>query len=97
MNDPTPETYTKIFQTICEQKQVKFDPSAMDYLFRNVYQKHRINLRSCHPRDLVDHILSIAKFNDVAPSLDKSLLDRACHTYFFVEEEGSGGSAEGDF
>lgn len=86
VSDPTPETYTKIFQTICEQKQVKFDPSAMEYLFRNVYQKHRINLRSCHPRDLIDHILSISKFNGVPPTLDRALLDRAAKTYFFLSE-----------
>jgi len=86
VNDPTPETYAKIFQTICEQKQMQFDPSAMDYLFRNVYQKHRLNLRSCHPRDLIDHILSIAKFNGVPPTLDRALLDRAAHTYFFLGE-----------
>jgi hypothetical protein len=58
----------------------------MNYLFRNVYQKHRINLRSCHPRDLVDHILSIAKFNGVPPTLDRSLLDRASRTYFFLSD-----------
>ncbi len=86
VSDPTPDTYAKIFQTICEQKQVKFDARAMEYLFRNVYQKHRINLRSCHPRDLIDHILSIAKFNGVPPTLDRALLDRAAKTYFFLSE-----------
>ncbi|MDT7043173.1 hypothetical protein [Candidatus Nitronereus thalassa] len=86
VSDPTPDTYAKIFQTICEQRQVKFDPGAMEYLFRNVYQKHRINLRSCHPRDLIDHILSIAKYNGVPPTLDRTLLDRAARTYFFLGE-----------
>jgi len=86
VSDPTPETYVNIFQTICEHKNVKFDPKAMDYLFRNVYQKHRINLRSCHPRDLVDHILSIAKFNGVPATLDRTLLDRATRTYFFLSD-----------
>lgn len=86
VSDPTPETYTKIFETVCEQKQVKFNPNAMEYLFRNVYQKHRINLRSCHPRDLVDHILSIAKYNGVTPTLERELLDRAARTYFFLTE-----------
>ncbi len=86
VSDPTPETYAKIFQTICEQKHVPFDPNAMDYLFRNVYQKHRINLRSCHPRDLIDHILSIAKYNGVPPTLDRALLDRASRTYFFLSD-----------
>ena len=86
VSDPTPDTFAKIFQTICEQRQVKFDPGAMEYLFRNVYQKHRINLRSCHPRDLIDHILSIAKYNGVPPTLDRALLDRAARTYFFLGE-----------
>lgn len=86
VGDPSPEDYSRIFQTICLAKHVPFDPSAMDYLFRNVYQKHHIQLRSCHPRDLVDHILSIAKFNGVAPTLNFQLLDRAARTYFFLND-----------
>ncbi|MEC4673185.1 MAG: hypothetical protein VST68_03240 [Nitrospirota bacterium] len=86
VGDPSPEDYSRIFQSICHARQVPFDPSAMDYLFRNVYQKHRIQLRSCHPRDLVDHILSIAKFNGVAPTLNIQLLDRAARTYFFLND-----------
>ena len=87
IGDPTPDTYGKIFERICEQKQIPFDPSALEYLFRQVYRKHQIDLRSCHPRDLLDHILSIAKFNGKPPSLDRSLLERACRTYFFLEED----------
>jgi len=87
IGDPSPETFSRIFQNTCKQKGVPFDLGAMDYLFRNVYQKHGLNLRSCHPRDLVDHIISIAKFNGVPPSLDRSFLDRACQTYFFLGGE----------
>ena len=87
IGDPTPDTYTKIFQRLCEQKHIPFDPTALDYLFKQVYQKHKINLRSCHPRDLLEHIVSIAKFNGKEPSLDKPLLDRACRTYFFLDDQ----------
>ena len=86
VGDPSPEDYARIFQAVCQSRHVPFNPSAMEYLFRNVYQKHRIQLRSCHPRDLVDHILSIAKFNGVAPTLDLQLLDRAARTYFFLND-----------
>ncbi|RMH08789.1 MAG: AAA family ATPase, partial [Nitrospirae bacterium] len=85
IGDPSPERYAAIFQQVCEQKQVPFDPHAIDYLLRMVYEKYQLPLRSCHPRDLVDHLISIAKFNGIPPSLDPRLLDRACHTYFFLD------------
>jgi len=85
--DPSPEAYAGIFQSVCRQRGIPFDPLAVKYLFSEVYQKYHLNLRSCHPRDLIDQVVSIAKFNGVPPTLDLSLLSRACHTYFFVEEE----------
>lgn len=87
IGDPSPELFARIFQRVCEQKQVPFDATAVDYLFRHIYQKYQINLRSCHARDLLDHIVSIAKYNGTAPTLDRSLLDRACRTYFFLGDE----------
>jgi len=86
VGDPSPEDYARIFQAVCHDNRVPYDPSAIEYLFRNVYQKHRIQLRSCHPRDLVDHLLSIAKFHGVSPTLDHQLLDRAARTYFFLND-----------
>ncbi|MCA9471491.1 MAG: AAA family ATPase [Nitrospirales bacterium] len=85
--DPTRQQYAYIFQKICESKGVPFVPEAVEYLFENIYDKYHLNMRSCHPRDLIEQVVSIAKFKDVPPTLDKTLLDRACHTYFFVEEE----------
>ncbi len=90
ITDPTPERYRHIFEEVCGKKGVPYVPEAVDYLFEHIYGKYQLNMRSCHPRDLVEQVVSIAKFKDMPPTLDKVLLDRACHTYFFVEEkEGS--------
>jgi hypothetical protein len=83
--DPTPERFKQIFEEVCRKKSVPFDPEAVDYLLECVYHKYQLNLRSCHPRDLIEQIISIAKFNGVPPTLSKTFIDRACHTYFFVE------------
>lgn len=94
--DPSPKQYAHIFEVVCRQKGVPFNPEAVDYLFEHIYTKYHLNMRSCHPRDLIEQIVSIAKFKDIPPTLDRALLDRACHTYFFVEEE-QGGTEDGDY
>ncbi len=83
--DPTPERFKQIFEEVCSKKGVPFDSDAVDYLLKDVYEKYQLNMRSCHPRDLLEQIISIAKFNSVPPTLSKKFIDRACHTYFFVE------------
>ena len=83
--DPTPERFKQIFEEVCKKKGVPFDSDAVDYLLADVYAKYELNMRSCHPRDLIEQIVSIAKFNSVPPVLSKKFIDRACHTYFFVE------------
>jgi predicted ATPase with chaperone activity len=83
--DPTPERFKQIFEEVCNKKGVTYDSEAVDYILESVYKKYQLNLRSCHPRDLLEQIISIAKFNSVPPTLSKTFIDRACHTYFFVE------------
>ena len=83
--DPTPERFKQIFEEVCAKKGVPYDDGAVDYLLKDVYEKYELNMRSCHPRDIVEQIISIAKFNSVPPNLSKKFIDRACHTYFFVE------------
>jgi len=83
--DPTPERFKQIFEDVCRKKGVPYDEGAVDYLLKDVYEKYQLNMRSCHPRDILEQIVSIAKFNSVPPTLSKIFIDRACHTYFFVE------------
>jgi SpoVK/Ycf46/Vps4 family AAA+-type ATPase len=85
IGDPTPEQFKQIFEEVCMKKGVPYDPDAVQYLLECVYAKYQLNFRSCHPRDLVEQVISIAKFNGVPPTLSKTFIDRACHTYFFVE------------
>ncbi|TFG62663.1 MAG: hypothetical protein E4H32_05535 [Nitrospirales bacterium] len=85
IGDPTPERFKQIFEEVCKKKSVLYDEAGVDYLLKDVYEKYQLNMRSCHPRDILEQIVSIAKFNSVPPTLSKTFIDRACHTYFFVE------------
>jgi SpoVK/Ycf46/Vps4 family AAA+-type ATPase len=84
VGDPTTEGYTEIFRRNCEKHGIGFDMVAVEYLRGHYYAKHDITPRSCHPRDIVEQIVSIAKFNEIPPSLDQWLLDRACQNYLLL-------------
>jgi hypothetical protein len=82
VDDPTESQYNEIFQMVCETKGVDFDPEAVEYLLREYYQRHRRPLRACHPRDLVEHVIDLARFNEQPPMLTQQALDHICRTYF---------------
>lgn len=84
VGDPTIEDYTEIFRRYCKKHGVRFDLGAVEYLRQHYYAKYTLTPRSCHPRDLIEQIVSIAKFYETPPSLDEWFLDRACQNYFLL-------------
>lgn len=84
---PTPEQFTEILHRVCDAKGVPFSKEGLRYLYVNYYLdaskgKAKRPLRGCHPRDIVDQILSIAKYRGVEPRLEPALIDLACRTTF---------------
>jgi predicted ATPase with chaperone activity len=79
---PSPEEYERILRRYCESKGIEFIAGAREYIYRQYYQTHGIAPRGCHPRDIIDHLLDIAKYLEVDPTLSTDLVDRACHSYF---------------
>ncbi len=89
VGDPSREAYTEIFKRHCEKRKIAFDPGAVEYLYQHYYSNHGLTPRSCHPRDLIEQIVSIAKFYDITPSLERWFLDRACQNYLLLTPKGS--------
>lgn len=87
VEDPTLETYAKIFQRYCEAKGIEFQSEIIDYLHHEYYERYNIKMRSCHPRDLVDQMLSAAKYMNVPAVLSHELMDQACRTYFILKKQ----------
>jgi len=74
---------------VCKAKAVVFDKDGFSYLVDKYYRKANRPLRSCHPRDLVEQITTIARYNEEEPSLTTSYIDQACRNYF-VQGAGNG-------
>ena len=84
VTDPTREQYEQIFHAQCAAEGLTYQPEAVEYVFREFYDKLGIPPRGCHPRDLISHVEDIAKYREIRPQLSQDLLEGACRSYFLV-------------
>jgi hypothetical protein len=91
--NPTVDEYCKIFELNCKRRGMPFDPVLVEYLHRKVYQPRRLQMRACHPRDLVEQVVDMCRYQKKTPLITRELLDAACTSYFLEETESQG--AEG--
>ena len=85
---PTSADFTAIFQNVCRERDLEFDPSLVRHLLDKVYPARGIEIRGCHPRDLIDQALSLALYLGEPPRLTVDLLEAACASYFVDETAG---------
>jgi hypothetical protein len=79
---PTYDQYVQIFRRCCVAKQIPFVAGRVQYIYRQYYERIPMPARSCHPRDLIDHLCDTARYLSHKPELTVDLLDRACKSYF---------------
>ena len=89
--NPTMDEYCRIFELNCRKRNLAFDPVMVEYLNRKYYQPRRLQMRACHPRDLIDQVVDMCRYHGREPVITRELLDSACASYF-VEETQSQGS-----
>ncbi len=82
IRDPDEAQWRKVWSFVCKSKGVEVDPKALDYLIEKWYKPVQRPLRMCQPRDLLDQMISIAKYNMEQVSFAPDLIDAACDTYF---------------
>jgi predicted ATPase with chaperone activity len=82
VKDPTWDEYREIFKRVCQGRHVAYDDQALAYLIQEHYLKPDRPKRACHPRDIVDQLIDIARYLNEPPALNKDLIDRACQALF---------------
>ncbi|MGE3806737.1 MAG: ATP-binding protein [Gemmataceae bacterium] len=92
IKDPAEAEWRRIWQLVCRGKRVEFNDRSIDYLLEKWYKPLNRPMRSCHPRDLLDQIINIAKFNMERPCLSPDLIDAGCSTYFVSAEKKNFGA-----
>ncbi|RME26682.1 MAG: AAA family ATPase [Deltaproteobacteria bacterium] len=82
VKNPTESEYRQIFRDVCAAAGITYRDDAVDYLIERYYNTYEMELRSCHPRDIIGLIVDTARFMDVRPALSAKLIDRACSSFF---------------
>lgn len=80
--DPDRAEYERIFRSCCDEREIDFDPDALDFLFDEIYANGGPEPRRCHPRDVLDHLQHLAGYRSEPVRLDRGLLAEACRSYF---------------
>jgi hypothetical protein len=88
--NPTPDEYCKIFDLNCRKRGLRFDPVMVEYLERTYYRPRNLQMRACHPRDLVEQVVDICRYQKKDLVITRELLDAACGSYFLEEAESQG-------
>ena len=88
--NPTVAEYCQIFELNCRRRGLAFDPVMVEYLERRYYQPRKLEMRACHPRDLVEQVVDICRYQKRPMTITRELLDMACGSYFLEEVESQG-------
>ncbi len=65
----------------------------VEYLDRKYYQPRKLQMRACHPRDLIEQVVDRCRYEDRELVITRELLDQACSAYF-IEETASQGNEQ---
>ncbi len=76
------EQFQAIFRLVCQHYQVDYRQEVVDYLLETYYDPLARPMDACHPRDLVEQIIDLARYRDIPPELTRENIDQACQTYF---------------
>ncbi len=85
IEDPSVDQFTRIFQLNCDRRRLKFHQVIVAYLQRRHYAPYGRPLRACHPRDLLEQVTALCRYQGREPVITRELLDAACAAYFVDE------------
>jgi hypothetical protein len=91
--NPTMDEYCRIFELNCRRRGLTFDPVMVEYLDRKYYKPRHLQMRACHPRDLISQVVDMCRYNNREPVITRELLDAACGSYFIEESESQAAGA----
>jgi hypothetical protein len=86
---PTRADFEQIFENYCRSRSLAYDPGMVEHLLANYFRPRGIQMRGCHPRDLIEQALAHAEYVGQPPRLTNELLEAACAGYFVDDTENA--------
>jgi hypothetical protein len=87
IGDPDEKQWRQIWRLVCDGRKIAYDDKGIDYLVRKWYVPFKRPFRMCQPRDILDQMISIAKYNMERVTFSPDLIDAGCATYFISQQK----------
>jgi hypothetical protein len=87
--NPSYDQYCRIFEMNCRRHGLAYEHTLVEHLHDRYYVPRRLQRRACHPRDLIDQVVTLCKYSQRPVALTPELLDAVCQSYFL--DEGQSG------
>jgi energy-coupling factor transporter ATP-binding protein EcfA2 len=84
ITNPSEAAYREIFRRLCDETGVPYNDSALDYIIDTYYRSTGMELRACHPRDILQLLADTARYRRKKAVLSQDLVDQACQSFFVV-------------
>jgi predicted ATPase with chaperone activity len=78
----TEEQFHEIFRRYAKEHSVEWEDGICNDLIHFIHRALNQELRSCHPRDIVNQVRWAARYEGKKPYLDRTALMRAVEAYF---------------
>jgi predicted ATPase with chaperone activity len=78
----TDDQFCEIFRRVARDHQIEAEPQLVRDLITVIKGSLQLELRGCHPRDLVNQICWAARYEGRKPVIDQEALMRAVEAYF---------------
>src|SRR5262249_60699385 len=92
IGDPSEGQWRQIWDFVCRARNIDYDERGVDYVLQKWMRPHNRPMRMCQPRDIIDQMISIAKYNMERVTFSPDLIDAACSTYFIRNEKRNFGT-----
>ncbi len=86
VNGPNQDEFLQIFMRVAKAKGMAVDENALIYLLKNKYPVVDNVFANFHSPFLIDQMLSVCAYENIAPQMSPSLIDRAWANLFVTEE-----------
>lgn len=74
--------FDQIFSRVAHAKHLMPDPDSAEHLRKLCLREGRTELRACYPSDIMNIMLSIARYEQRPPAMSRTDLERASNLYF---------------
>lgn len=94
VTSPDRRRFQRIFREACARRELEYDPAATEHVWDEYYGRLGIPPRGCHPRDILDHLEAVARFEGVDPVVSRERVEQAARRYFDIVGAVNAGSPQ---